>query len=201
MFTRQVLKKLSLFAASAVLLTALGGCGTKEEGDESLSSVSETIEGSSTETVPAAVPTQEPTEEVLPPVSYPCEYLTEELHCVYDDVDIFGTLYTPNNGREKHPAVILSHGYNCIGSDMQDIAISLAQNGVMAYTFDYCGGSERSASSGESVDMSIETEQDNLRHVIDMVSEMESADSNKLYIYGESQGGFVAALTGAEMPD
>lgn len=202
MFTRQALKKISMFSALTVLLMAFGGCGTKEEGDEPLSDVSETIEESAAETVPAAeIPTNDPTAETLPPVSYPCEYLTEELHCVYDETDIFGTLYTPDNGREKHPAVILSHGYNCIGSDMQDIAAALAQNGVMAYTFDYCGGSQRSSSSGESVDMSIETEQDNLRHVIDMVSEMESADSGKIYIYGESQGGFVAALTGAEMPD
>lgn len=131
----------------------------------------------------------------------PIQYTVEELHCVYDDADIFGTLYTPCDGRDIHPAVILSHGYNCIGSDMADIAASLAENGVMAYTFDYCGGSTRSASSGDSVDMSIETEQDNLRHVIDMISAMDSADSTRLYLYGESQGGFVAALTGAEIPD
>lgn len=131
----------------------------------------------------------------------PIRYTAEELHCVYDDTDIFGTLYTPLDGRDIHPAVILSHGYNCIGGDMADIAASLAENGVMAYTFDYCGGSTRSLSSGDSVDMSIETEQDNLRHVIDMISAMDSADSMRLYLYGESQGGFVAALTGAEMPD
>lgn len=202
MFTGMVLKKISLLAASAVMLTALGGCATKGEGEESLNEMSKTIEAADSETVTAAeTPTREPTEEILPPVSYPCEYLTEELHCEYDDKDIFGTLYTPDNGREKHPAVILSHGYNCIGSDMQDIAVALAQNGVMAYTFDYCGGSQRSASSGESVDMSIETEQDNLRHVIYMISELENADTDNIYLYGESQGGFVAALTGAEMPD
>lgn len=131
--------------------------------------------------------------------SYPCEYRTEELHCVYNDNDIFGTLYTPRDGKSAHPAVICSHGYNCVGSDMGDIAAQLAENGVMSYTFDYCGGSTRSASSGASVDMSIETEQDDLRHVIDMISAMDSADA--LYLFGESQGGFVAALTGAEMPD
>lgn len=129
------------------------------------------------------------------------EYSKEELHCKYDDADIFGTLYTPDNGKEKYPAVILSHGYNSIGNDMQDIAVSLAKNGIMAYTFDFCGGSICSASSGDSVDMSIETEQDNLRHVIDMIAGMEKTDSTKIYLYGESQGGFVAALTGAEMPD
>lgn len=137
------------------------------------------------------------TEQTL---SYRCEYRTEELHCTYDNVDIFGTLYIPCNGMEHHPAVICSHGYNCIGSDMGDIAAELAKNGIMAYTFDYCGGSTRSASSGDSVDMSIVTEQDNLRHVIDMISAMDNADSTGIYLCGESQGGFVAALTAAEMP-
>lgn len=198
----KILRKISLLAASAVMLAALGGCGAANGSSGS----SEPSEASVPESTPAAQPAAEPTSEPepteeLPPVSYPCEYLMEELHCLYDEADIFGTLYTPDNGRKTHPAVILSHGYNCIGSDMQDIAAALAQNGVMAYTFDFCGGSQRSASSGESVDMSIETEQNDLRHVIDMISELENADSDNIYLYGESQGGFVAALTGAEMPD
>lgn len=129
------------------------------------------------------------------------KFRTEELHCTYDGVDIYGTLYVPDSGKSVYPAVILSHGYNCIGGDMGDIAEKLAENGIMAYTFDYCGGSTRSKSSGSSVDMSIETEQDNLRHVIDMISAMKNVDSTRLYLYGESQGGFVAALTAAEIPD
>lgn len=129
------------------------------------------------------------------------EYHTKELHCTYNNVDIFGVLYIPDSGAGIYPAVICSHGYNCIGSDLREMAESLAKNGIMAYTFDYCGGSTRSASSGDSVDMSVETEQDNLRHVIDMISAMDAVDSTRLYLYGESQGGFVAALTAAEMPD
>lgn len=133
-------------------------------------------------------------------LSCPFEYHTKELHCTYNNIDIFGMLYIPDNGAGAYPTVICSHGYNCIGNDMRDIAEKLARNGIMAYTFDYCGGSTRSASSGDSVDMSIETEQDNLRHIIDMISAMDTVDSTQLYLYGESQGGFVAALTAAEMP-
>lgn len=202
MFKKSVLRTASLAAAAFMLMLSLSGCNTAENKEETaMNNAADTSSVSSAETSAETTTTAETTAETLPPVSYPCEFAKEELHCKYDDVDIFGTLYTPDNGREVHPAVILSHGYNCIGEDMKDIAESLAQNGVLAYTFDYCGGSTRSASSGESVDMSIETEQDNLRHVIDMVSEMEAVDSTKLFLYGESQGGFVAALTGAEMPD
>lgn len=195
----KAIKPVCTFLAAVLISAALTGCAEKEE-----SQMSEVlITSAATEAVsePAVTVEESSVPEPLPPVEYPCEYAQEELHCTYEDKDIFGTLYTPDNGREKHPAVILSHGYNCIGADMQDMAKRLAQNGVIAYTFDYCGGSTRSASSGESVDMSIETEQDNLRHVIDMISQLDSVDSGEVYLYGESQGGFVAALTGAEMPD
>lgn len=128
------------------------------------------------------------------------EYRAEELHCVYDNVDIYGTMYIPKNGGNNRPAVICSHGYGCIGDDMRDIAVKLAENGVMAYTFDYCGGSSRSRSSGKTVDMSILTQQDNLRHVIDMIGALDIADREHIYLCGESQGGFVSALTAAEMP-
>lgn len=203
MFKRQALRAVSLTAAAVISLSVMSGCNTAGNKEETeMSSTAETSSVSSADTSAAeTTTTSETTVETLPPVSYPCEFGKEEFHCKYDDVDMFGTLYTPDNGRDVHPAVIFSHGYNCIGEDMQDIAASLARNGILAYTFDYCGGSTRSASSGESVDMSIESEQDNLRHVIDMISEMEAVDSTQLFLYGESQGGFVAALTGAEMPD
>lgn len=195
----KAIKPVCTFLAAVLISAALTGCAEKEESQMS----EELITSAATEAVsePAVSAEESSVPEPLTPVEYPCEYAQDEVHCTYEDKDIFGTLYTPDNGREKHPAVILSHGYNCIGADMQDMAKRLAQNGVIAYTFDYCGGSTRSASSGESVDMSIETEQDNLRHVIDMISQFDSVDSGEVYLYGESQGGFVAALTGAEMPD
>lgn len=189
--------------AAGLLSLSLSGCGAAENTSKPISSDADTS-AAITETTLAETEetTMETTvTEALPPVTYPCQYSADELHCTYDDVDIFGTLYTPQNNREKHPAVILSHGYNCIGDDMKDIAMSFAENGIAAYTYDFCGGSSRSKSSGDSVDMSIETEQENLRHVIDMISQTECIESSQIYLYGESQGGFVSALTGAEMPD
>lgn len=194
----------SVITAAVMLSALLAGCGTADKEEEtSMTQQAATDARTEAPTDAPAAETTAPgaTEKETVTQSALSEYSKEELHCKYDEVDIFGTLYMPGSEKEKYPAVILSHGYNCIGDDMQDIAVSLAKNGIIAYTFDYCGGSTRSASSGDSVDMSIETEQDNLRHVIDMIAGMENADSEKIYLYGESQGGFVAALTGAEMPD
>ncbi len=134
-------------------------------------------------------------------VSYPCPYCSEEKKISFDKNEIYGKLYVPKNGRDVHPAVILSHGFNSAGSDMEDVAMYLAENGIAAYTYDFRGGSTRSKSSGRSKDMSILTEQEDLREVIDTISSLDFCDSDNIYLYGESQGGFVSALTGAEIPE
>ncbi len=124
-----------------------------------------------------------------------------EKYCVSDGKNIFGKLYIPDTKAKTYPTVILSHGFNSIGDDMADIALTFAENGFLAYTFDYCGGSTRSHSDGKTTEMSIISEQNDLKAVIDMMSELDISDSRQIYLYGESQGGFVAALTAAEMPE
>lgn len=125
----------------------------------------------------------------------------QEKYCVSDGKKIFGKLYIPDTKAKTYPTVILSHGFNSIGDDMADIALAFAENGFLAYTFDYCGGSTRSHSDGKTTDMSIISEQNDLKAVIDMISGLDISDSKRIYLYGESQGGFVAALTAAEMPE
>ncbi|WP_443712640.1 acetylxylan esterase [Ruminococcus sp.] len=82
-----------------------------------------------------------------------------EQYCVSDGKNIFGKLYIPDTKAKKYPTVILSHGFNSIGDDMADIALTFAENGFLAYTFDYCGGSTRSHSDGKTTEMSIISEQ------------------------------------------
>lgn len=112
---------------------------------------------------------------------------------------IFAEEYIPEGAGEKLPAVILSHGYNSCCGDLSDMAIRLAENGVYACCFDFCGGSTRSKSSGKSTDMSIETQKRDLLRVIKATEKLSFTD--KIYLYGESQGGFVSALTAADIPD
>ena len=114
---------------------------------------------------------------------------------------IYGKAFIPQSDCEKLPAVILCHGYNASHSDVTDIAISLAKSGIFSYCFDFCGGSLVSKSSGRSVDMSIQTEIDDLKTVVNMIQGLEYIDRDRIYLYGESQGGFVSALTAAENPD
>ena len=121
--------------------------------------------------------------------------------CKNGDKKIFGMLYLPLEYSGRLPAVILSHGYNSSYSHILDMAQILAEKGFAAYCFDFCGGSSISKSDGSSADMSIETEISDLKNVIDMISESDFADKGRIYLYGESQGGFVSALTAAQITD
>lgn len=126
------------------------------------------------------------------------KYSIKEMPCLYEDRRIYGVLYSPEGGK-KAPAVILSHGYNSSYTELTDFAEKLAQNGFYAYCYDFCGGSARSKSSGNSTDMTLYSEMEDLRAVMDMISSL--AFVEKIYLYGESQGGYVSALTAAQLPE
>lgn len=125
----------------------------------------------------------------------------KEMPCKSGDNMIFGMLYMPKEHEGRMPAVILSHGYNSSYTHVSDMAQSLAKSGFAAYCYDFCGGSSISKSEGKTTDMSIETEISDLKNVIAMISGCDFADENKIYLYGESQGGFVSMLTAAQMTD
>ena len=111
---------------------------------------------------------------------------------------IYGKTFTPDGTDGTIPAVILSHGYNSSHEDLSDLASALAEHGVFACCFDFRGGSLRSKSSGRSTEMSIQSETDDLRAVIAHIESLDFANKEKIYLYGESQGGFVSSLVADE---
>ena len=115
---------------------------------------------------------------------------------------IYGELLLPQGLEGKLPTVICSHGF---GSSYQmfktGAGMSLAKSGFAVYCFDFYGGSANSKSGGSMTEMSVFTEQEDLNAVIDMVKTLETTDSDHLFLLGESQGGFVSAITAADRPD
>ena len=108
--------------------------------------------------------------------------------------------YVPDDDK-KHPAVILSHGYNGSHSDFTRECTYYAENGFIAYALDFCGGSTRSKSSGKSTDMTIFTEKEDLLAVFEYVSSLENVDAENIYLFGGSQGGFVTTLVAEKIAD
>lgn len=124
-----------------------------------------------------------------------------EIHSVrVRDDRIFTTVYVPE-GKGPFPAVILSHGYNGKGNDFQAEASFFAGHGIVACTFDFCGGSARSDSSGSTKRMSVLTEKEDLEAVLSFLKGQKAVAQDQLFLFGGSQGGFVTTLAAAEMPE
>ena len=123
---------------------------------------------------------------------------TKELTLILPDRKIYGKAFLPPQSGDKLSAVILSHGYNSCHGDLADIAHALVETGAFAYCFDFCGGSTRSKSSGSTLDMSIASEISDLKAVTEYIKTLEYVDKDSIYLYGESQGGFVSALAADE---
>lgn len=81
---------------------------------------------------------------------------------------------------------------------MKNYAEALAKEGYLAFTYDFCGGALLGKSDGEFSDMSIHTEQDDLKAVIAYVETLSYVDIHRLILLGASQGGFVSCLVSSE---
>ncbi len=121
--------------------------------------------------------------------------------CKNGDLNIYGMFYYPEgfDASQTYPTVIMSHG---LGSTAQMVErakwpqAALAQ-GFVVYTFDFCGGSRNTKSDKTYYEMSVITEVSDLNAVMDFVKSRPYVDTDNLFLLGQSQGGFVSAVTAA----
>lgn len=123
-------------------------------------------------------------------------------HCQRQDLRIWGKQYIPqDNHTDKYPAIIISHEFLVNASYETDrYAQLLSKWGYATFVFDFCGGSKNSRSQGQSLDMTVFTEVDDLHAVLDYVKSLDTVDSSQIYLMGNSQGGFVSALVASQRP-
>ena len=143
------------------------------------------------------------------------EVRSEETTFVHHNAAIFGgekdasmylkITYPADFDAEKtYPAVIGSHGFNA-NSLYFDLlwTETLAKNGYLVYTFDFCGGAMPDSflaprSEGDITEMSVLTEVDDLNATIDYVKEQPNVDVDRIFLMGISQGGLITALAAGE---
>ena len=125
--------------------------------------------------------------------------------CKNGDLNIYGKFYYPESfdASQKYPVVIMSHG---LGSRAEMVERAkwpkaVTEKGFIAYAFDFCGGGMNSLSDGDFMEMSVLTEASDLNAVIDFVKSQAYADPDNLFLLGQSQGGFVSAITAASRPE
>lgn len=128
------------------------------------------------------------------------EYTTEELWSERDGLRIYGVVYRPQGIEGEMPAVVFSHGFGGSHNTGAQYARRLAARGYVVYCFDFCGATSSSRSDGKTTDMSIFSEESDLKAVVSTVKSLDYVDASQLYLVGTSQGGMVSAMTAAELP-
>ena len=121
---------------------------------------------------------------------------TSDFSCINQDKTIRGVEYLPAG--EKLPAVIMSHGFGGCQVEMTGWAERLAEMGLAVYTYDFCGGG-RGISDGDTADMTVLTEREDLATVLAYVQALPYTDNDRIVLWGFSQGGFVSALAAARI--
>ena len=118
---------------------------------------------------------------------------SEVLYLEADGERIEGILYLPEDGLQTHPTVILCHGFGGNYHFLTGrIAQELARNGYAAYAFNF-----RNPDTRSMLNTSPLTEANTLNIVIDQIRQQPFVDPSRLFLLGESQGGFVSAYVAA----
>ena len=113
--------------------------------------------------------------------------------------NIYGKVYLPK--KKNSNTVILCHGFGGTHEDMVDYAEYLAEYGYVTYIFDFRGGSPNSKSDGETYEMTPLTEKQDLSDVYEFLVKQDYTTKGKIYLIGNSQGGFVSTLYAADNKD
>lgn len=147
--------------------------------------------------------TKQPTSS-RPKISTPSRQLVSERYDVaYGDKNLYGILLAPANYKELQlPTLIIAHGFNNTLEQYEKLAYDLARQGYVVYRFDFYGGSHSSKSGGENMlEMSVQTELEDLTQVVQKLSTEPYVNSKQLSLIGASQGGVVSTLFAASNPD
>ena len=124
----------------------------------------------------------------------------EEETVTFDDGNggvVSGVIYLPEGQEPPYRTVICAHGFGgTMDYGSKAYAKYFAQNGYAAVAFNF-----RPDGRQDMLGTSVETERTTYNAVIDAVKKREDIDGNRLFLFGESQGGFDATHTAAERTD
>ena len=131
------------------------------------------------------------------------DYEMTEWECQNGAKTIRGHILLPEGYEEgKLPAIIFTHGYNTNHLQVPiNYAAKIVNEGYACILFDFCGGSRQSTSDGDGTEMSIFTEEEDLKCVFAQTKAMDFVDPEQIFLFGISQGGVVASLGAADLKD
>ena len=96
---------------------------------------------------------------------------------------IRGRMYLPHG--EAHvsgyPLVIFCHGLGSNYRELEHYGPFFAERGIACFLFDFCGGGAESLSDGDFSEMSVQTEIDDLRIVLQEMKKLPTTDTGKIF--------------------
>ena len=128
------------------------------------------------------------------------DYNVLEIDVPRGDYTIYGKLFLPA-GETELPLVILSHGFGGSHLYTEEYAEYFAENGIASFAFDFVGGGSASRSGGSTTEMSVLTEAADLGAVVDFFMDYSEIDRQRIFLFGESQGGFVSTYVAGTRPE
>lgn len=128
--------------------------------------------------------------------------IIKEFECKRENLVIRGTEFLPDDyENNKYPIMVICHELQANRKTVRPYAKVLAKEGYAVFTFDFCGGSNTSASDGNTTDMSVITEMKDLKAVINYAESLSYTLKDNIVLMGGSQGGFVSAYVAAELKE
>ena len=122
-------------------------------------------------------------------------------------VSLYGVLYLSDEADnasskdKKYPLIISSHGFNGSYIRNRDYAERMTGQGFAFYSYDFYGGSEDSRSGGSLTEMSVLTEAGDLEAVLCHMRAQAMVDPDRIFLWGNSQGGYVSTYIAGKYPD
>lgn len=113
---------------------------------------------------------------------------------------IYGIISKPQYTGSKQPVAIIAHGFNGTHAYGRAYFKTLNDLGYQCYAFDFPCGSVNSRSDSNTMNMSVLDEQSDLEAIVRHFRQQPDVDAGKIVLIGESQGGFVSAMTAAHIP-
>ncbi len=103
--------------------------------------------------------------------------------------------------KDHLPIAIVSHGFMANYKTTEGYAKWFARHGYAAFCFDFNGGGLFGKSDKDTTKMTIFTETEELKTVIDFARRRPETDASSVTLMGCSQGGVVSALAAAELKE
>jgi alpha/beta superfamily hydrolase len=169
-------RKISLLAA--IVMTILSACATGTDGTAPQEA------GASR----GATRSSEPTPQGASAPADTSEITKEELPTQGNGTSIYGYVTAPANYRETRlPAIIYSHGFGGMAERGDGYARAMAARGYIVYSFDFRGGNPASRSGGDTLQMSVFTEQDDLDVVVSFLAQQPFVDSDAIFLMARAR--------------